>query len=90
MTNVSKEFYEMFNTMDEGIVLFKNELISFSNDTFKEIFKSFDDDGLNLVKNKLFKIYKNEKIKINIKKDEKKNETDIELYSIADIMLGKT
>ena len=38
MRNVSKEFYEMFNTIDEGIVVFKNELISFSNDTFRKIF----------------------------------------------------
>ena len=93
MKNVSKEFYEMFNTMEEGIVVFKDEIINFSNNAFREIINSFDDDeiGLDLIKYKLFKIYrenKSEGMRINVRRRETKSKFNIskELYSIQDIL----
>ena len=31
---VSQEFYEMFHTLQEGLAVFKNNTLSFSNNTF--------------------------------------------------------
>ena len=55
----------MFQTMNEGIVVFQNGLITFSNNAFKSIIKQInfqnydiDEDEVDIFEYKLFSIYR--------------------------------
>jgi hypothetical protein len=61
--NMSKEFIEMFQALEEGIIVIKDNVIDFSNDLFKEILtrihleknlKSFDQ----VLDEKIFKVFR--------------------------------
>ena len=59
---ISTEFYEMFHSMEEGLVVFKNDAVSFSNNTFQRIIGNvnFGDgpDSIKMKDYKLFKLYR--------------------------------
>ena len=57
----------MFQTMNEGIVVFKNGIITFSNNAFKLIikqinFQDYGEDEVDIFEYKLFSIYRQEEI----------------------------
>ena len=59
----------MFQTMNEGIVVFQNGLITFSNNAFKSIIKQInfqnldiDEDEVDIFEYKLFSIYRQDEI----------------------------
>ena len=68
----------MFQTMNEGIVVFQNGLITFSNNAFKSIIKQInfqnndiDEDEVDIFEYKLFSIYRQEEILENPAKKNK-------------------
>ena len=60
MKYVSQEFYEMLHSLQEGLAVFKNKQISFSNKTFQKIVDRINfGDEINMKDYKLFKLYRN-------------------------------
>ena len=71
----------MFQTMNEGIVVFQNGLITFSNNAFKSIikqinFQDIDEYEVDIYEYGLFSIYRQEEIlEMPLKKKGKKKKT---------------
>ena len=75
---VLEEFFDMFQTMSEGILVFQNKIITFSNNAFKKIIQNinFQDDEveIDIFDYKLFKIYNKDEVN-NVKGKNKINKS---------------
>jgi hypothetical protein len=87
---MSKEFIEMFQSLEEGILVIKNKTIDFSNDIFKEILTriSFDKeikDIGEMLHQPIFKIFRETK---NEEEDKKSYTANLKekFFSLNDLM----
>ena len=59
---MSDEMFEIFENLEEGIVLFKQDAINFKNQIFIDLLKNInvvsDDENNDIIDLKIFKLYK--------------------------------